>query len=64
MLGTLIELGLTDDWRHMEDKAIIRRHSQAADAKGSLKEGFGRSHDGFTSKIHARFGAPGLVAKF
>ena len=54
VLETLVELGLTDDWKHMIDSTTIRGHSQAAGAKrGTCKEGFGRSRGGFTSKIHA-----------
>ena len=36
MLGTLVELGLTDDWQHMIDSTTVRGHSQAAGAKGGL----------------------------
>lgn len=36
MLETLVELGLTDDWRHMIDSTTIRGHSQAAGARGGL----------------------------
>ena len=34
LLDTLVDLGLTDDWRHMIDSAAVRGHSQAAGAKG------------------------------
>ena len=34
LLDTLVELGLTDDWRHMIDSTTVRGHSQAAGAKG------------------------------
>ncbi|ALN71867.1 transposase IS4 [Aureimonas sp. AU20] len=34
LLETLVELGLTDDWRHMIDSTTVRGHSQAAGAKG------------------------------
>ncbi len=34
LLDTLVELGLTDDWRHMVDSTTVRGHSQAAGAKG------------------------------
>ena len=34
VLETLVELGLTDDWKHMIDSTTIRGHSQAAGAKG------------------------------
>jgi hypothetical protein len=34
MLTTLVDLGLTDDWQHMIDSAVVRGHSQAAGAKG------------------------------
>jgi transposase len=36
LLQTLVDLGLTDDWRHMIDSTTIRGHSQAAGAKGGL----------------------------
>lgn len=36
LLETLVELGLTDDWRHMIDSTTVRGHSQAAGAKGGL----------------------------
>jgi transposase len=35
-LGTLVGLGLTDDWQHMIDSTTVRGHSQAAGAKGGL----------------------------
>ncbi|MEZ5695909.1 MAG: IS5 family transposase [Sphingomonadaceae bacterium] len=54
MLQTLVDLGLTDDWQHMIDSTSVRGHSQAAGARGTHKEAFGRSRGGFTSKIHAR----------
>ena len=34
LLGTLVELGLTDNWQHMIDSTTVRGHSQAAGAKG------------------------------
>ena len=34
LLDTLVDLGLTDDWRHMIDSTTVRGHSQAAGAKG------------------------------
>jgi len=34
LLETLVELGLTDNWRHMIDSTTVRGHSQAAGAKG------------------------------
>ncbi|MBB4232123.1 transposase [Rhizobium mongolense] len=34
LLEALVELGLTDDWRHMIDSTTVRGHSQAAGAKG------------------------------
>ena len=34
LLETLVDLGLTDDWRHMIDTTTVRGHSQAAGAKG------------------------------
>jgi transposase len=34
VLETLVELGLTDNWRHMIDSTTVRGHSQAAGAKG------------------------------
>ena len=36
LLETLVELGLTDNWRHMIDSTTVRGHSQAAGAKGGL----------------------------
>ena len=33
-LDTLVDLGLTDDWRHMIDSTAVRGHSQAAGSKG------------------------------
>src|SRR6476660_9136541 len=36
LLETLVELGLTDNWRHMIDTTTVRGHSQAAGAKGGL----------------------------
>lgn len=32
LLETRVELGLTDDWRHMLDSTTVRGHSQAAGA--------------------------------
>lgn len=34
VLATLVDLGLTDDWRHIIYSTIVRSHSQAAGAKG------------------------------
>ncbi len=36
LLETLVDLGLTDNWRHMIDSTTVRGHSQAAGAKGGL----------------------------
>ena len=36
LLGTLVELGLTDNWQHMIDSTTVRGHSQAAEAEGGL----------------------------
>jgi len=36
LLQTLVDLGLTDDWRHMIDSTTVRGHSQAAGARGGL----------------------------
>jgi transposase len=36
LLETLVDLGLTDDWKHMIDSTAVRGHSQAAGAKGGL----------------------------
>ena len=36
LLQTLVELGLTDDWKHMLDSTVVRAHSQAAGAKKGL----------------------------
>lgn len=37
ILETLVELGITDDWRdQMVDSTTVRGHSQAAGAKGGL----------------------------
>lgn len=36
LLETLVELGLTDNWRHMIDTTTVRGHWQAAGAKGGL----------------------------
>jgi transposase len=36
LLETLVELGLSDDLKHMIDSTAVRGHSQAAGAKGGL----------------------------
>ena len=65
VLETLVELGLTDDWKHMIDSTTIRGHSQAAGAKGApARRAFGRSRGGFTSKIHARSDGQGRPLGF
>ncbi|BCI68680.1 hypothetical protein AAJCM20276_33040 [Acetobacter aceti] len=38
LLQTLVDLGLTDDWQHMLDSAVVRAHSQATGAKGGLMQ--------------------------
>ena len=38
LLETLVELGITDEWKvQMVDSTVVRAHSQAAGAKGGLK---------------------------
>ncbi len=64
LLETLVELGLTDDWQHMIDSTTVRGHSQAAGAKGTYQEAFGRSRGGFTTKIHARADGQGRPLGF
>ncbi|MBS1023711.1 transposase [Gluconobacter cerinus] len=36
LLQTLVDFGLTDNWRHMIDSTVVRAHSQATGAKGGL----------------------------
>jgi transposase len=36
LLEILVDLGLTDDWKHMVDTTSVRAHSQAAGGKGGL----------------------------
>ena len=36
ILVTLVELGLTDDWKHMIDSTTVRGHVSAGGAKGGL----------------------------
>ena len=39
LLQTLVDLGLTDDWRHMIDSTTVRCHWQAAGARGDSQSG-------------------------
>jgi hypothetical protein len=57
-LEALVELGPTPD------STTVSGHSQAAGAKGTHKESFGRSRGGVTTKIHARADSQGRPLDF
>ena len=48
----------------MIDTTVVRAHACAAGFGNHKKEGFGRSHGGFTTKIHAKVDALGNPLKF
>jgi transposase len=48
----------------MIDATVVRAHACAAGFGNHKKEGFGRSHGGFTTKIHAKVDALGNPLKF
>jgi transposase len=48
----------------MIDTTVVRAHACAAGFENHEKEGLGRSHSGFTTKIHAKVDALGNPLKF
>lgn len=63
ILDALNESEAMPDQVQMIDSTIIRAHHQAAGARGTQRQGFGRSKGGFTTKIHLIANAHGLPMK-
>ncbi|WP_420006562.1 IS5 family transposase [Arenibacterium sp. LLYu02] len=60
IMDALNESGVVPHALQMIDSTVVRAHHQAAGAKGTPRQGFGRSRGGFSTKIHLLVNAAGL----